>query len=320
MDAPIASAVVLPEQDPESPPPTASSPTSLKRRQSSVFEQDAKRPRLNGDDASTDRRNSPNDSKISAPAPKVRERGRERRLFGAALGALSQNSATAVQKRRSEIEKRQQAQRKLEEEESEQRKLERQARRKAQRWKEQKQFETNSVRIRHDNLLAMAHFLQTTSEPRLYYKPWETTPDENDRIRDQIADAQEIIRRELEDHGSGQEDDAERERLASREGQADRNADAPVSGKGSNTDTPQQPDAANSGPTDGRDSVPRDQAQQDDHAEPLAKEAVSEERAADNASHSNATTHEATADEPSKEALDENGEEIVEAAEDTVIY
>lgn len=47
---------------------------------------------------------------------------------------------------------------------------------------------------------------------------------------------------------------------------------------------------------------------------------MSEERAADNASHSNATTHEATADEPSKEALDENGEEIVEAAEDTVIY
>ena len=137
----IASAVVLPDQDADSPPPTGS-----KRRQSSISEYDAKRARLNEDDLRTARRDSVGSAKAVAAPPKGRERGRERRLFGAALGALAQNSATAGQKRRSEIEKRQQAQRKVEEEESEQRKQERQARRKAQRWREHRQFEKDSVR------------------------------------------------------------------------------------------------------------------------------------------------------------------------------
>lgn len=147
MSAPIASAVVLPDEDIESPPPAASSPNTHKRRPSSVYEEDAKRPRLNSETASTDRRSSTNNTTVPDPVPKARERGRERRLFGAALGALSQNSATAAQRRRSEIEKRQLAQRRIEQEESEQRKAERQAQRKAQRWREQTQFEKHSVQF-----------------------------------------------------------------------------------------------------------------------------------------------------------------------------
>ena len=136
MSGPIASAVVLPEPD-EAPPP-ASPPNALKRRQSSVTEDSVKRARTDGDDAADESK---------APAPKRRERGRERRLVGAVLGALSQNPTTAGQKRRSEIEKRQQAQRRQEDEESEQRKAERLARRKVQRWKEQKRFERQAVRL-----------------------------------------------------------------------------------------------------------------------------------------------------------------------------
>ena len=94
----------------------------------------------------TQRRESVSSTKAAAAPPKGRERGRERRLFGAALGALAQNSATAGQKRRNEIEKRQRAQRQLEDEESEQRKQERKARRQTQRWKEHRQFEKGSVR------------------------------------------------------------------------------------------------------------------------------------------------------------------------------
>ena len=135
MSGPIASAVVLPEPD-EAPPLPASPSNTLKRRQSSVTEDSVKRARTNGDDAA-------DESKPAAP--KRRERGRERRLFGAVLGALSQNPTTAGQKRRSEIEKRQQAQRRQENEEGEQRKAERMARRKVQRWKEQKRFEGQAV-------------------------------------------------------------------------------------------------------------------------------------------------------------------------------
>lgn len=138
MSGPIASAVVLPEPD-EAPLPPASPPNALKRRQSSVTEDSVKRARTNGSDAA---------DASTAPAPKRRERGRERRLFGAVLGALSQNPTTAGQKRRSEIEKRQQAQRRQEDEEGEQRKAERLARRRAQRWTEQKRFERLAVRPR----------------------------------------------------------------------------------------------------------------------------------------------------------------------------
>ena len=142
----IASAVVLPDQDiGSSPQATASSSTGLKRRPSFISEHDTKRPRLGNDTPPLERRESVSSTKTSISAPKARERGRERRLFGAVLGALSQNSASAGQKRRAEIEKRQQAQRKLEEEESEARKLERVIQRKAQRQKEQKRFEKESV-------------------------------------------------------------------------------------------------------------------------------------------------------------------------------
>jgi hypothetical protein len=138
MESPIASAVVLPE---ELLPPA--SPIGNKRRQPSTSEESAKRPRLD-DDETKERRNSATESKPAAPVR--RERGRERRLFGAVLGALSQApSTTAAQKRRSEIEKRQLAKRQQESEESEQRKAERIARRKVQRWKEQRRFEEQSV-------------------------------------------------------------------------------------------------------------------------------------------------------------------------------
>jgi hypothetical protein len=138
MDGPIASAVVLPEE----PLPPAS-PNSNKRRQSSTTEASAKRPRLE-DDVPSGRRGSTN--QVAPAAPVRRERGRERRLFGAVLGALSQApSTTAAQKRRSDTDKRLLAQRKQESEESEQRKAERVARRKVQRWKEQRRFEEQSV-------------------------------------------------------------------------------------------------------------------------------------------------------------------------------
>jgi hypothetical protein len=141
MDGPISSAVLLPEE----PLPSAS-PNSNKRRQLSISEDSAKRPRLNDEDLSVSRCGSTIDTKPAAPVR--RERGRERRLFGAVLGALSQAPSTsAAQKRRSEFEKKQLAQRKQESEESEQRKAERIARRKVQRWKEQKRFEAQSVSL-----------------------------------------------------------------------------------------------------------------------------------------------------------------------------
>ncbi|KAL1605141.1 hypothetical protein SLS60_004684 [Paraconiothyrium brasiliense] len=309
----IASAVVLPAQEIDSPPPTAPSPTGTKRRRTSISEQDAKRARTNGNDSPTDRRDSVGSTKAAAAPPKGRERGRERRLFGAALGALSQNSATAGQKRRIEIEKRQRAQRKQEEEESEQRKQERQTKRKAQRWREHRHFEEDSLRIRHDNLLAMAHFLQTRTEPRLYYKPWETTPEEDDRIRDQIAEAHDIIRRERADFEAAQRRYADREQDTSHDVHMVDDAEDTRSGKGYNAKTPPKPAPANGPPTNGSELSSKTSDRNDDLAQTRADALTSLEQ--------NSTARlERMTDDTGKETVEDHGEEVVEAAEDTVMY
>ncbi|KAI4629799.1 uncharacterized protein J4E87_002986 [Alternaria ethzedia] len=315
MDGPIASAVVLPDELslPASPPVNGH-----KRRQESQSEDTSKRPRLENDTATQERRDSTTrDTKDDKPAPVRRERGRERRLFGAALGALSQNSATTGQKRRAEIEKRQLAQRKQDDQESEQRKAERAARRKEQRWKEHKLLERDMMRARHANLLAMAHFLQTKSEPHLYYKPWETSPDEEDRIRDQIAEAEETVKREIEEYEARQQPDNLRRRRASEETKGD--AEGAETGKNHDAHAPQETTTTN-GETNGSAISPKD-LDMKDHQPDTPDTNAKVERATEDIQNSHGATHETVADTTMKEDDDENGEDVVEeAAEDTVIY
>ncbi|KAJ4983215.1 peroxin 26 [Stagonosporopsis vannaccii] len=299
MSGPIASAVVLPEAD--SPP--ASPATTLKRRQSSVTSvtsESAKRPRV-ADDADG-----------TAAAPHRRERGRERRLFGAVLGALSQNPTTAGQKRRSEIEKRQFAQRRQEDEESEQRKAERAARRRVQRVKETRRFERQAMSARHDNMLHLAHFLHTKTEPRLYYKPWEMSAEEEDRIEDQVAQAREAMQRERDEFEERDEAHRRRARRATPDEATYRGPAAP----GDPRHEPKQAhgggnETANAGPLPGRDGETHDQ-----HADKGAA-AATDPRPAEAAARDAAPGEpDGITDERTKDA----DEEVVEAAEDTVIY
>lgn len=110
----LASAVAVPEQDtlrqsPELP---------AKRRKSSVTEHEPKRRRLSAQEGSpqsqAQRPSSPaQEPEQSAEKRPVRrgredERKRGQRLFGGLLGTLSQSSNSAAQKRRADIEKRQQ--------------------------------------------------------------------------------------------------------------------------------------------------------------------------------------------------------------------
>ncbi|KAL5117635.1 hypothetical protein ACEQ8H_004528 [Pleosporales sp. CAS-2024a] len=308
MDGPTASAVVLPE---ESLPPASPSSTSNKRRQSSTTEDSAKRPRLD-DPSPKEGRESTNAATSAAPVR--RERGRERRLFGAVLGALSQApSTTAAQKRRAEFEKKQLAQRKQESEESAQRRAAREARRKAQRWKEQRRFDEESLRLRHDSLLNTAHFLRTETTPHLYYKPWETSAEEDDRIRDQIAEARRTISREIQEHEARLEQETDRERRHSGDARGSR------SGKEHDTDTPHESLPAN-GDANGSRKSPIDQDMADNHAEDPGHEAVSVD-VTGQAMDSTVAAHETNTNVISNHDDDDNGEDVVEeAAEDTVIY
>ncbi|PWY87036.1 hypothetical protein BO94DRAFT_65569 [Aspergillus sclerotioniger CBS 115572] len=197
----LASAVALPDQDPI-PSPEA----GLKRRQSSITEPDSeyKRRRLSSQTEINDAQTGA-ERKLSSPDVRPRrpaggrdeERKRGQRLFGALLGTLSQSSTSAAQKRRADIERRQQDKLKLQDEEYGELKKKRREERAVIRKKEQRLYEEESMRTRHSNLVAMAHFLKTRTEPVLYYKPWQLRAEEEDIIQDQIKDAEATVAREV---------------------------------------------------------------------------------------------------------------------------
>jgi len=198
----IASAVVVPEQENV----TRQTSPSLKRRQSSLDSETSKRPRLDTQTSqySNDDARSPT-SAMSPPRRKssaigngaAEERKRGQRLFGALLGTLSQTSPKPAHRRRDEIEKRQQE--KLRQKDEELAEEKRNAREKldAVRREEQKAWNEQGMRIRHQSVQATAHFLKTKTEPSLYYRPWDLRPEEEAQIKQQISETEEVVSKEL---------------------------------------------------------------------------------------------------------------------------
>ncbi|KAL8948506.1 MAG: hypothetical protein Q9222_005309 [Ikaeria aurantiellina] len=199
----VASAVIVPDVEDQ----PALSLESAKRKTSSFSEDSSKRPRLDTE-PSYERTEPSHPSK--APdrlsdrrrSGQLEERKRGQRLFGALLGTLSQSSSSTAQKRRTDIEKKQQAKLKLQAEEYDEQKKQRLDSLMAVRRKEQKKYDKQSMHIRHSNMLAQAHFLQTEATPKLYYKPWELLPSEEDKIKSQVDTTEDIIQQELEQFDS----------------------------------------------------------------------------------------------------------------------
>lgn len=127
------------------------------------------------------------------------ERSRGKRLYGSLLNTLSQTAANSQQKRRQEIERRQQAKVSQQRAEDDKHRQEKLARLNAARKVEQIKFDEQVMRTRHSDMLAKARFLQTRNCPRIYYSPWEQTPEQRDIIQEQIRDAENIVDREVSD-------------------------------------------------------------------------------------------------------------------------
>ncbi|KAL8775330.1 MAG: hypothetical protein Q9209_000337 [Squamulea sp. 1 TL-2023] len=193
----IASAVIVPDVEEQSTKPLG----SAKRRNSSFSEEGSKRPRL-AEETSLDQIEAPPTSTGPArlsdrrKSGQLEERKRGQRLFGALLGTLSQSSSSTANKRRTDIEKKQQAKLRLQAEEHEEQKKQRLESLMAVRRKEQKKYDKQSMHIRHSNMLAQAHFLQTKAEPRLYYKPWELLASEDTKIKSQIEEVEGVVQQE----------------------------------------------------------------------------------------------------------------------------
>ncbi|RDL34443.1 uncharacterized protein BP5553_07571 [Venustampulla echinocandica] len=283
VDLPIASVVVLPDLDLELEVPKS---PGIKRRLSSEPESLSKRPRVSegpdGNETSPttlEPSSKPVESQTDTAEEKPKESGKDRpkssaqeerkrgqRLFGGLLSTLSQTTPNGPQRRRQEIEKRQQEKAKHQKAEDEGRRAEKLASLKAARQAGQIKFNERSVmqaligshdalltlikmRIRHSNMLAMAHFLCTKTEPKLYFKPWELLPEEEDRIKTQIAEVETLIKREVEEsnqenpHDSKQESYANEEtNIASKETVGEPGSEYPSVSKpvGATNDTPVQ--------------------------------------------------------------------------------
>ncbi len=149
----LASAVVIPDQDSDIPSPEH----GAKRRQSSTADPDSdiKRRRLSAQDDNQDSEQPPA-RRPSSPKAGVsdserrrnrrdEERKRGQRLFGSLLGTLSQSSNSAAQRRRADIERKQQDKLKIQDEEYGELKKKRREDRLALRKKEQKLYEKEMV-------------------------------------------------------------------------------------------------------------------------------------------------------------------------------
>ncbi|EFW99377.1 nucleoside transporter family [Grosmannia clavigera kw1407] len=153
-------------------------------------------------------RDAPNRRKVSVSQE---ERKRGQRLFGGLLSALSQPAKRSAPQahRRQEPEQQQQQPEKRESREEKQQQAERVAKLATARKIEQIKFDERVMLARHSNLLALARNLQTRSEPKLYYRPWELSKHQEQIIEDQILAAEENIERETSEFAR-----QKRERLA----------------------------------------------------------------------------------------------------------
>ncbi|KAM3454629.1 hypothetical protein MY3296_002870 [Beauveria thailandica] len=124
------------------------------------------------------------------------DKRRGKRLFGGLMNTLNQGPSTIQQKRRQEIEKRQKERMQKQDAEDGQRRAERLAQLRAVRIREQIVFDEEVMRNRHVKKLALARYLQTKAEPRIYYLPWRCTEHEQDIIDEQRRKARELVQRE----------------------------------------------------------------------------------------------------------------------------
>ncbi|KAL8938369.1 MAG: hypothetical protein Q9211_003244 [Gyalolechia sp. 1 TL-2023] len=272
----VASAVILPEAD-EQP---IQALESGKRKISSFSEEGSKRPRLDTE-SSPNRSETPHPTAASdRPADRrksgqLEERKRGQRLFGALLGTLSQSSSSTAQKRRTDIERKQQAKLRVQ----------------AEEYDEQKKH-------RLESLMALRRKEQKKYDKQSYYLPWELLPSEDAKIKSQIKATETSIEQETEQLEPEDTKDTA-------ESQAEQKA--PTSG--SNVDREQE--------SGGAKETVGSEANILQETNGLPKNASTEKKP--ETFHSE-TERAPTSHEENLKDHDDDGDEMVEADEDMVIY
>jgi len=249
----------------------------------------------------------------------IDEKKRTKRLFGALLGNLNQPSNRAL-KRRQEIEERRKAELQRQDDERRediQRRLEKLA---EQRRRDQEKLDEENMHMRHQHLLDAANFLQTNTEPKLYYRPWDLRADEEDQIDHQIKEAQARVERELAEFKST-------------------HVDLQTIDKSHNNDSPtiktgrdqmdKDPRDLETSARDHQQSVPNIPGQVE-HFPSKPEGSVDDVKSTElpessdvvaNSDKADSSVDQATLDHTAKlQDMDEDGDHVVEGDEDTVIY
>ncbi|KAI1322813.1 hypothetical protein F5Y16DRAFT_385486 [Xylariaceae sp. FL0255] len=126
------------------------------------------------------------------------ERKRGRRLFGGLMNTLSQAGAAGSQNRkRQEVERRQQAKTAQQRDDEYRQRMEDRAKLAETRAIEQIYFEEQVMRAKHRDLLSKARFLKTKARPPIYYQPYKLTRSQEEQVKDQIEEAEKLIEEEL---------------------------------------------------------------------------------------------------------------------------
>lgn len=182
----MASAVILPDAEETPQPP------SLKRRRSSISENDSKRRRVSHDEDTLKQELGPTPpikadtrNRQQEGGQVAEERKRGRRLFGALLGTLSQSSSSSTaHKRRSDIEKKQQAKLKQQTEEADEEKKEKLEALMKVRRKEQRIYDRQSVCFMGERWIYKCRVDPSTDEdPSLQSHSTSALPENEGRTR-----------------------------------------------------------------------------------------------------------------------------------------
>lgn len=320
----VASAVVLPDATPSSPTRRSPAPsqtppdtrTGTKRRQSSASHDSPKRRRLSPSPDRFRRDEQAAPARERRPVKPIDEKKRTQRLFGGLLGGLGQTRPANPQaaKRRAEQEER----RRQKEQELSERQTERLEVLNVARRKEQQRVDEANIRVKHDNMKVMSNFLATVTEPKLYFKPWELLPEQEDLINRQREDVDVQIDQELDDF------DQIRQKWQSEDADGHPHHQDTIS-----THTQDAPNGTNHAAESAIETAvlqdqDQDQNQNQDHVAPAdpetdpksmsatATETIEEKEAREQAAEDD--------DRQRKESIDDTGDIVVEADEDTVIY
>ncbi|KAK4561854.1 hypothetical protein LTR86_004534 [Recurvomyces mirabilis] len=255
------------------------------------------------------------------------EKQRSKRLFGSLLGNLNRPSDRASQ-RRQEIEARRKAELQRQDDERLEEKNRRLERLVEHRRETQITVDKENTRIRHAQLLNNANFLQTSSEPKLYYRPWDMREEEEDRITQQVREAKATIARERGEPESestpvatspdGNEAGQIRSQHDDLSGGPDDAANDQLANSNGESELPRQ-----DGSMEGADERSTKGDETDPSAEVANSQPETELPEASVCSHNDRDAH--IGDTPisvltDQKHMDDDGDHVVEGEEDTVIY